>query len=411
MMGSPIRPNRPNNDGMRPRVLLVGAFERDNFGDLLLALVTRDFLASDFEVDLTTPFESKTSELLPVTTRMYTKALEAGSPDAVWVVGGEIGGVTGAEAARMTGASPDEMDAELESPYIPRPSQKLQTLDVPLVINSAGLSGIATGEPHQRIKTAAAIREADLVSVRDRRSFEALENLDLQTRLAPDVVHAIGRILRPPSRPRNTVVVQFKERLIDDRGVQRLVETLTEDERLRDMGITFVPAGISPGHDSIETYCRMMELIQRVQPERDVEVFRERDPLDIASQIAGSRLFIGTSLHGRIVAETFGVPRVSISFKKVDRYCDYWDPSMPFAVQLDTLRGALDCAMSGRGSHDGRRLAAVAESNAEAMRDYLWAQLDGRAATARLRRRLKSLEIYRREQQDVLSPNYNHSSQ
>lgn len=84
---------------------------------------------------------------------------------------------------------------------------------------------------------------------------------------------------------------------------------------------------------------------------------------------------------------------------------------MPFAVQLDTLRGALDCAMSGRGSHDGRRLAAVAESNAEAMRDYLWAQLDGRAATARLRRRLKSLEIYRREQQDVLSPNYNHSSQ
>lgn len=39
-------------DPERPRVLLVGAFERDNFGDLLFHLVTRSMLeSSGFAVD------------------------------------------------------------------------------------------------------------------------------------------------------------------------------------------------------------------------------------------------------------------------------------------------------------------------------------------------------------------------
>ena len=76
---------------------------------------------------------------------------------------------------------------------------------------------------------------------------------------------------------------------------------------------------------------------------------------------------IGTSLHVRIVAAAFGVPRVSLPKPKPTRYARQWDPDMPFDVALTDLDAAVESAR-GRARDAGavahaEGLAAAAHEN------------------------------------------------
>ena len=59
---------------------------------------------------------------------------------------------------------------------------------------------------------------------------------------------------------------------------------------------------------------------------------------------------IATSLHARIVAAAYGVPRVSLAKPKPTRYARLWDPDMPFDVALEGLDAAVEAACARRSS-------------------------------------------------------------
>ena len=66
------------------------------------------------------------------------------------------------------------------------------------------------------------------------------------------------------------------------------------------------------------------------------------------THIRRARVVIGTSLHVRIVAAAYGVPRVSLAKPKPTRYARLWDPDMPFDVALEDLDAAVEAASRGR---------------------------------------------------------------
>ena len=85
------------------RILLVGAYERDNFGDILFGLLTRDRLrARGHTVILSSMVFSDTRRIFGEFVHAYDTLLQAYSWDAVWVVGGEVGSATVEEATRLT---------------------------------------------------------------------------------------------------------------------------------------------------------------------------------------------------------------------------------------------------------------------------------------------------------------------
>ena len=86
------------------RVLLVGAYERHNFGDLLFLLLTERCLG-DAEVVAAAPFAADMTELLDRQVPAYGPLLDAGRFDAIWTVGGQVGAIDLARAYRMS-ASP-----------------------------------------------------------------------------------------------------------------------------------------------------------------------------------------------------------------------------------------------------------------------------------------------------------------
>ncbi len=55
---------------------------------------------------------------------------------------------------------------------------------------------------------------------------------------------------------------------------------------------------------------------------------------------------IGTSLHVRILACAYGIPRVSLSRTKPTIYARTWDPEMPYDVSLDGLDEAVAAALA-----------------------------------------------------------------
>ena len=91
-----------------PRVLLVGAYERDNLGDLLFLLVTERYLEGA-EVVAGAPFSADMRELLDRKVPAYGPLLQAEAFDAIWTVGGQVGlstcaARTGCRRPRPSGA-------------------------------------------------------------------------------------------------------------------------------------------------------------------------------------------------------------------------------------------------------------------------------------------------------------------
>src|SRR4051812_7714316 len=89
---------------LRPQVLLVGAYERDNFGDLLFLLVTERYLERA-DVVAAAPFAADMRGLLGRRIPAYGPLLAKRGFDAVWTVGGQVGRMDLERAYRLS-ASP-----------------------------------------------------------------------------------------------------------------------------------------------------------------------------------------------------------------------------------------------------------------------------------------------------------------
>ena len=374
-------------------IALIGAYERDNFGDLLLGLVTRDLLARP--VRWTAPTAGRTDRLLGAHVVPYPDEFSHQSPAASWVVGGEVGGVSLRGMLRYNELDPAEVSPLIEHPYLPRPSRFKGTAERPFVVNSAGLSGVMRLKPKQIQQARAALREADAVSVRDPASSALLDEWGIEHRLAPDVVHALCRVRPLTAEKTDTVVVQVRAKDTSRATARELADLLTGIPRLNGLRIALFVAGTAPGHDSPEHYRELMAALATAGT-RPAVLIDTREPFQLAEAIATSQLWIGTSLHGRIIAAQYGVPRISLNVPKVNRYAEHWDDAMPYGVPLTTLGPAVEQAFSGDPTKGSGTLTDLAVANLNALAHVLAAETP-RALADRLDRRTAAVSSYQQE--------------
>lgn len=373
-----------------PRVLTVGAYERDNFGDLLFLLLTERYLTGS-DVVAAAPFAADMTTLLDRPVLAVGDALRDSDVDVIWTVGGQVGGTTPESALRMS-KSPTEYDAfqaagpseqraliraalhgaELASPYIPTPGAFERNAAAVTVLNSVGLTGARVLPPHVREEVVEVLRSTDVVSVRDRESSGFLTRLGVTHTLAPDVVHALS-LLEPydPDPGSDIAVVQFSTRLLERFGHERLARDLVRSEHLRGLRFRLVMAGTAPKHDSVEGLERVAERVRKLDRRREIEVLTDRRPLDIVRQIREARIVIGTSLHVRIVAAAYGLPRLTMRRAKPTRYATHWDHQMPFGVRIDDFEDAVGAALAAGARaevrHESDRLSRLADDNVRAI--------------------------------------------
>lgn len=393
----------------RSRIVGVGAFERDNFGDLLYAELARAVARERFDLVLATPVAADMRHDLGVELPAAGATLRDAGATGIWVVGGEVGATSQeyvyktrfGEAAlaallRMPPERAHERMAEAmggvlyAAPYIPRPSALTSTENASLALTSVGLAGVRTISDERMREVADTLREASYIGVRDPRSSGVLDALDIEHELAPDFAHTISQRYTPAPASDEYILVHLPQAAIEAHGAEawrRAIVDLADAARTE---VRLFLAGTAPGHDSVDGVTALAADCR--QRGAHVTVSSARAVYPRIDEIAGARLWIGSSLHGRIVAESYGVPRVSLRKSKVDAYAEYWDPMMPYGLDpagvADAAREALRSS-SGRerpGAH-GVAASESIEMAVEALQAPAVRRLGGRRNPEKTRRK------------------------
>jgi hypothetical protein len=111
------------------------------------------------------------------------------------------------------------------------------------------------------------------------------------------------------------------------------------------LGLALFCAGAAPWHDDPRLY----EKLQHRLPPATARYFPSLHLWDICALIAASRGTVGSSLHSRIVALAYGLPRVSLmppqQGQRPDKraaFAETWEPdAVPRSVAADQIEPAL----------------------------------------------------------------------
>ena len=374
------------------RTVVFGAFDRHNLGDLLFAHVVaallpgRDLVfAGIADRDLTAWGGHQVEALarLAADTRP-TNIIVAGGEvltceawqAAVMVLPDNEANAAAARFGRKTKGRTEWAQRILgtarRAPYAP--AKSMVARPGRLIYNAVGGVELATSGAGLRREVMAALRSADLVTVRDRVTQAALAADGITAALAPDcgalVAELFGNRIRQrglhgepaavrAAFPQGYLAVQFSTDCEDDATLATLARELDAATQATGCGIVFFRAGTAPWHDAQEPYHRTAGHMQS-----RVHLFESADIWDICALIAGSRSYAGTSLHGRIVATAFALPRVSFLAPDVatggkpckqDAFVATWEMAeLPCVVPLDHLAAGI--AQASRA--DPKQLAA-----------------------------------------------------
>ncbi|GAA2557394.1 hypothetical protein HD598_000177 [Neomicrococcus aestuarii] len=331
---------------------LTGAFERDNFGDLLYPMLLNDAWGNDLQVRLLSRFPADTEALLGLSIKDFDSSLLATRFDALVLAGGASVPISMARAAQLMNGVPEIASIDPSGlPYVPEVRNSKLNRDTPVFASSVGIwpSG-SLRIPHGR-RLHQALKGSQGITVRDRPSLALAHKWGVRASLAPDTIHAISLAWPELGKAaKDQVAVQISDEFIHEQGFETTTLGLIEAARVAAAHglrtVILFAAGVSPGHDSLENLSIIAERMRAALEGIDVLVSHDRHPRQIVQLIAESRLVIGHSLHVRIVAASYNVPRVSLQRPKTEIYSADWDPTMPAGVSARKLADAVQQSLS-----------------------------------------------------------------
>jgi hypothetical protein len=367
---------------------LFGAYERYNFGDrLYLELALKGMRANNIPSVLIGPFELDNPGL-PTPVHGYANAT-TGSMCGAWVLGGELGHVSLATAHWMTFGSGlhDEHVEHLKGEarrevqeaagiglrdpaYIP-PASLLREVKGPVAFTSVGVRKASEGTDSSLASLWASFSQASLVWVRDATSSEILTSRGIAHELQPDMCHCISKYHVVTSESETWVLVQMSAAFIEREGVKTVSEKLAQVSIEMGLPLRLISASERPGHDRRDLLEAIRLEVIRLSGQCLI-VFAEDDVKGTIAHIAGAGLIISTSLHFRIVAASYDVPRVSLLNPKVSNYLSNWDPEYPQGVTISELIEACRSAATMSSSSGVRTRSRSVRDRADAnMRQVL----------------------------------------
>jgi len=387
---------------MSQPIILFGAFDRHNFGDLLFPHIVAELLRQ----------RGNTGELVfaglaqrdlrahgghAVQALSQLAAHRREQPAALIHVGGEILTCDAFRAAVMLlpaaevqatvaylDARPAEKSAwsrrivgfDALAPYTF--SRRHWPALNHVIYNAVGGVDLDVSDPSLRDEVIGNLAAADAVGVRDHRTRSKLAAAGIAARLLPDpavmVAELFGTAIRRCAAqgevaqiidafPQGHVAVQFSADFGDDATLAAIAFQLDRIARTHGLGVAFFRAGAAPWHDDLAGY-RSVAARMRA-PTR---ILTSLDLWDIAALIAQGRAYCGSSLHGRIVAMAFGLPRMNL---RAPRYVEHrdkaaafaqtWEPDgMPATIDVNDIARQLDSALSMDRAVLERRAADLA---------------------------------------------------
>ncbi|WP_210757003.1 polysaccharide pyruvyl transferase family protein [Azohydromonas sediminis] len=233
-----------------------------------------------------------------------------------------------------------------------------------LVVAGVGGVDLARCAPAMRAEVVAKLRAADARSVRDRVTQRALHDAGVECALVPDpavlVAQAFGARIAAHMRAGDVqrataafaggyVALQASAAFGDDATLDVLAAQLRAVQAATGLGVVLWRAGAAPWHDDLGVLQRLAARL----PTAGVRVFESLHLWQTCAIVAGARAVCASSLHARIVALAFGLPRVSLrppgepgQRRKLAAWIATWDADTGGPVNVPHTAKALLAALA-----------------------------------------------------------------
>jgi len=365
--------------------ILFGAFDRHNFGDLLFPHIAAALLENDklifaglAERDLRDYGGHKVHALAQLAATWGDHAAN------IIHVGGEILTCDAWQAAVML--LPPEQAQDTIAGLDSRPqerrewaqnligipdlapytlSRKLFPQAARVIYNGVGGVDLAQRDPALRSEVLDKLKSADEVCVRDALTLAQLSAAGITASLVPDPAvmvaelfgdrishHALQGVTAEMlgAFPQGYIAVQFSADFGDDATLTAIAGQLDRIYISSSYGVVFFRAGAAPWHDDLTCYQRVVARMRTSA----VKISSSLNLWDICALIAHSRAYCGSSLHGRIVAMAYALPRLNIlredqanQTTKTAAYAQTWElPGMPHTIGVEEIAQGLGQALA-----------------------------------------------------------------
>lgn len=361
--------------------ILFGAFDRHNFGDLLFPHIVAALLPDKNLIfaglaarDLRQLGGHRVEPLTQLAVRY------ANQPVKLIHVGGEILTCDAWQAAVML--LPDDQVQQTIARFDAHPQEKQAWARQQLGLDALapycagrglfphtakviyhGVGGVDLDgcAPALRAEVLVKLKTADSVGVRDRQTLAQLERAGIAASLIPDpavmVNELFGARIRRSCRnpeiarlleqfPQGYLAMQFSAEFCDDASLAEIARQLDQATFESGYGVVLFRAGAAPWHDDLACYKRMST--------RNIAIFESLDLWNICALIAHSQGYCGSSLHGRIVAMAFALPRINFQDRspvntpsKQAAFAATWEiPGAPTCIEIAEIASGIRRALA-----------------------------------------------------------------
>lgn len=366
-------------------IILYGAFDRHNYGDLLFPLIMKRVIEQELpqkKVLVAGLINSDLSKYGAHPTISIQKALKCSKADATVILAG--GDVVACDWQSAYGyLLPNILTPFYQrfSYYFPKATDYVvsritgltSTLPFNLdrndlgalrkvIYNSVGATEVANVKKASEILSLGQIMaDTTYVSVRDIFSQTQLKRLNYpNAELAPDSatlmssVISVAELEQKSSSKVNKLLEKFIEGYIvfqisqaHIRGKEEIfARELSKINQTFKLPIVFIAIGNAAGHNDT---AGINKVISFMSDSATYDTYLNGNIFDLMTIIRNSSCYCGTSLHGLITAMSFAVPRVALlpKLRKQINYMDSWDlPHMPRGVIPEKLKESVEIAIS-----------------------------------------------------------------
>ena len=366
-------------------IILYGAFDRHNYGDLLFPIIMQRLFLKEFpekKVVIAGLINTDLSIFGALPTVSIKDALKnTNKHSALILAGGDIIACDWLSAygyllspkfysffvryiCRFLPKATERViqkivGLDLMMPFSPGKDELGRELKI--IYNSVGATGLSNIENALKAKLSGSLKQADYITVRDHFSDEQLGQLRIvSSGVYPDSATVMSTVFSTDELNSNSngntlkLINKFNKNYIvfqisssHCNGMEQdFAASLTVIAKKYDCPILLLAIGNASGHgdsDGVNQIKSHLPVDIKVCEYLDGCVF------DIMNIIKHAKCYCGTSLHGLITSISFNVPRVGLlpKLRKQRNYMDTWDlDSMPRGVMPNDLVEAVEIAIN-----------------------------------------------------------------
>jgi polysaccharide pyruvyl transferase WcaK-like protein len=365
-------------------IILYGAFDRHNYGDLLFPLIMEKMLSKKFpekKIVVAGLIKSDLSRYNALPTCSIKKALNDSNKDvAIILAGGDVVACDWLSAysyllsdvsffvfqrifVRFIPGITEKVIKKIIGLKSPTPFDLMSEdlgKEMKLIYNSVGATSVSNIHGRAALSLSVALNEANYVTVRDEFGREHIERIGSHvSEIYPDSATVMSSVYSEEDINEKTggEATSLIRKLSGDylvfqissahcRGFElEFARNLTLIASEHNLTVVFIAIGNAAGHSDSAGIERIKGYLGK---DIKVEQYLTGGVFDVMNIIRNSKCYCGTSLHGLITSMSFHIPRVGLmpTHRKQINYMTTWDlPAMPSGVLPNDLSKSINQAM------------------------------------------------------------------